>query len=75
MSDREPVIEPLTAREQEIVTLIGRGLTDKQICAELYIMRQTVRTHISKIMLKRHLSNRVKIALYAHGITIEEAHQ
>ena len=39
----------LSAREQELVTLVARGRTDAQIAAELYISIRTVRSHLDRI--------------------------
>jgi DNA-binding NarL/FixJ family response regulator len=59
--------EELTPREKEVVALLGKGYTDKQICKELDIARQTVRSHIANIMDKLDLTNRTQIALHHHG--------
>ncbi|MFN2195108.1 MAG: response regulator [Anaerolineales bacterium] len=60
----EPEVDPLTDREREVIGCIGRGLSNKQIAAELNIGTTTVRTHVSNILRKLKLENRTQIALY-----------
>ncbi|MFE3901352.1 response regulator [Streptomyces sp. NPDC059153] len=60
----EPV-EPLTAREEEIATLVAEGLTNADICAELFISLGTVKSHLSNLQRKLRVRNRVGIAAWA----------
>ncbi|MDP4089483.1 MAG: response regulator transcription factor [Bacillota bacterium] len=57
--------EELTPRELEIVRLIGRGRTNKEISMELYISEGTVKNHITNILSKLYLRDRTQIAIYA----------
>jgi non-specific serine/threonine protein kinase len=60
--------ESLTAREQEIALLVGRGLTNRQIAQELSISDRTVENHIGKILKKQGFSSRARIATWvAHS--------
>ena len=63
--------EPLTAREVEVLQLLAKGLSNDEIAAKLVISEVTVRTHISHILAKLHMANRVQATLYAlrEGIT------
>lgn len=63
--------EPLTAREVEVLRLVAKGLSNQQIADELSIAEVTVRTHVSHILDKLHLANRVQATLYAlrEGLT------
>lgn len=61
----EPVVDPLTGREVDVLQLIARGWSNQQIAAHLVISERTVRTHISNILGKLHLANRTQAALYA----------
>jgi DNA-binding NarL/FixJ family response regulator len=56
---------PLTRREQEVVRLLSRGLTNKQIAAELKVSTGTVRAHVEHILFKLDLHSRAQIAVWA----------
>lgn len=62
--------EPLTEREFEIMVLVAQGLPNQEIANRLVLSERTVRTHMTNILSKLHLSNRTQVALYAmrHGI-------
>jgi DNA-binding NarL/FixJ family response regulator len=60
----EPV-EPLTDREREVLSLLGRGSSNKEIASALNITERTARTHVSNILGKLGLSSRTQAALYA----------
>ena len=64
-SDRPPTPEPLTEREVEVLLLVAQGLSNQEIAEKLNITAATVRTHVSNIMGKLYLANRVQAALYA----------
>lgn len=57
--------EPLTSRELEILNLVAQGLANKEIAKQLEISERTVRTHVSNILEKLHLTNRTQATLYA----------
>jgi NarL family two-component system response regulator LiaR len=57
--------DPLTEREIEVLRLVAKGLSNQEIADHLTIANVTVRTHISHILSKLHLANRVQAALYA----------
>jgi DNA-binding NarL/FixJ family response regulator len=56
----------LTAREQELLTLVAKGLSNKEIAVKLTISEYTVKNHLKNIMQKLHLSNRVQLTRYAY---------
>ncbi len=68
-----PPIDPLTERELEVLGLLGRGLSNKEIASELGIADCTARTHVSNVLGKLGLASRTQAALYAveHGVTPE----
>ena len=55
----------LTSRELEVLTLIGRGLNNKEIADTLCIGGTTVKTHVTRIMSKLNLRDRVEAVLFA----------
>ena len=55
----------LTAREEEILTLVARGLSNKQIAAELTLSEHTVHRHVANILGKLSVSTRAAAAAYA----------
>ena len=57
--------EPLTDREAEVLELLTKGLTNQEISAKLFVSQPTVRTHVSNILRKLNVGNRVQAALYA----------
>ncbi len=57
--------DPLTEREVEILQLIAQGLENQEIADRLNLKDATVRTHVSNILGKLHLANRVQATLYA----------
>lgn len=64
-SPDKPIAEALTNREHEVLRLLAKGADNWQIADRLVISEVTVRTHISRIMSKLQLTNRVQAALYA----------
>jgi NarL family two-component system response regulator LiaR len=67
--------EPLTGRETGVLNLLAKGRTNQQIAQELNIAEATVRTHVSHILDKLGVSNRVEAALHALRagvVTLEE---
>ena len=56
-------IEPLTAREEEVVLSVARGLTNAEIANELHISLSTVKTHLASLMHKLGARNRVEIVM------------
>ena len=61
----QPATEPLTERELEVLALVGRGRSNKEIATDLGITERTARTHVSNILGKLDLQSRTQAALYA----------
>jgi DNA-binding NarL/FixJ family response regulator len=62
---RQP-IEPLTAREEQVLGAVARGRTNAEIAASMHITLSTVKTHVTSLMLKLGVRNRVEIAIWAY---------
>lgn len=58
-------LDLLSMREQEVMRLIARGYTYKEVAAELYISVKTVETHVSAVLRKLQLSNRNELTRWA----------
>jgi DNA-binding NarL/FixJ family response regulator len=55
----------LTAREVEVLRLVAKGKTDRQIATELYISVRTVGNHVKSILAKTGSANRTAATMYA----------
>ena len=63
--DHEGLAE-LTAREREVLTQVGSGLSNTEIAGLLYISEATVKTHVGHIMAKLGLRDRIQAVVYAY---------
>jgi DNA-binding NarL/FixJ family response regulator len=61
----EQPVERLTGREQSVLALVARGLTNRQIADDLSISEKTVSVHVSNLLGKLGLASRTQAALYA----------
>jgi DNA-binding NarL/FixJ family response regulator len=59
-------LDRLTDREREVAVAIGLGKSNAEISRELYMSVATVKAHVSRVLEKLELNNRVQIALLAH---------
>ncbi|MDG4858703.1 response regulator transcription factor [Streptomyces sp. T-3] len=59
-------MDALNPRERDVAVAVGRGLANAEIASELYMSVATVKAHVSRILTKLDLNNRVQIALLAH---------
>jgi DNA-binding NarL/FixJ family response regulator len=59
-------VESLTPREREVLALVGRGLSNQDIGRELFLSEGTVKAHVSAILLRLEVGNRVQAAIIAY---------
>lgn len=66
-------LQPLSPREREVLRLIAQGRSNRQIARDLGIGEQTVKTHVSSILTKLGLQDRVQAAIFAirHELSAE----
>jgi DNA-binding NarL/FixJ family response regulator len=61
-----PGIADLTPREQEVLELLARGMSNPEICEKLVISEATAKTHVARIFQKLDLRDRVQAVIYAY---------
>ena len=65
-ADPPPAVAELTPREQEVLALLVRGLSNPEICQRLFISDATAKTHIARILQKLGVRDCVQAVIYAY---------
>jgi len=64
--DAHPAVARLTDREREVLTLIGRGLDNREVAAQLVLSPATARTYVSRLLAKLHARDRAQLVVLAY---------
>jgi DNA-binding NarL/FixJ family response regulator len=65
-------LETLTAREREVAQAVGDGRSNAEIARDLFVTVATVKAHVSRLLTKLQVENRVQIALLVHDAKEED---
>ncbi|KQQ18979.1 DNA-binding response regulator [Rathayibacter caricis DSM 15933] len=70
--EEHPAVAELTDREREVLVYLARGWSNAEIASQLFVGEATVKTHVSKILMKLRVRDRIQAVVFAyeHGIAV-----
>lgn len=66
VAQQHPSLQLLTAREKEVLTLVGRGLSNAEIAQQLVVSQATAKTHVARILAKLDARDRAQLVVFAY---------
>ncbi|HYH72469.1 MAG TPA: response regulator transcription factor [Nocardioides sp.] len=68
----DDLVADLTEREREVLVLVGRGRSNDEVAAELFVSRATVKSHVNHVFAKLGITSRVQavVLCYEHGLVV-----